>query len=710
MGKRGRKNRGRPVSGSSTPHPALLGAVIVVAALVALQTAGLDMRTWFPADTGNYTELPQSDAQIFQEFIERESRGDTTTRKEADWLYGKAKEYSLATKLATQPLVNNAIGVHQLASWAAKQFGLADRRLELSFRLAKALPMVEDDTMRRQLYSNIVSRHMVPFEDYIEVRAIPLLTELLDTAYRVGDYEALSSLYTDRARAIHRVDGLEAAIDSLDECFERAQTNSQVLTTNCRHGKALFLLWNGDVKAALERYLEAHDDRLREFHAPPYGHACNATQHRLALETTSAVDRANTPHLTVHSHAAALDERLKEVPTFECTTQEWPWFLLSPRGSDRPATDFVTVETIGSSADGTWQKAEWHDSSMDKIQCVRDGDKTLQLYELEDVYVHGIFKTVSSSDCHVIQTGFAYCSSFSRPHILPSDITVQELDEVVMLPAMERNYFHMTVEGSQQLLFPQLFDVLGGRRLPVLVVPQNVSVNVVRILDFPVSSLVAYEHQHTAYHVKKLFVSDWVYPEIDPTSEQRHHTEEYYVPPQSHLWLLRQDLMKNIEIAEVARTVVVLNRTAGATGAHHARTILEFDEFLDAITAAAQRYGLKVLIHSGSMLLEEQIQMFHSAELVIGSHGAGLTNILYCQPGASMIELPSFPRKPSVYSMMASALGIDVWSLPSADAYRFGVYRMNESNLRQLRFTVDYILHSKGYKAASADGEWPAWK
>ena len=47
------------------------------------------------------------------------------------------------------------------------------------------------------------------------------------------------------------------------------------------------------------------------------------------------------------------------------------------------------------------------------------------------------------------------------------------------------------------------------------------------------------------------------------------------------------------------------------------------------------------VIEPGSMSLEEQISTFKGAEYVVGSVGAGMTNIAFCQPGANVVVLSS---------------------------------------------------------------------
>ncbi|MBP3041454.1 glycosyltransferase family 61 protein [Bacillaceae bacterium Marseille-Q3522] len=55
------------------------------------------------------------------------------------------------------------------------------------------------------------------------------------------------------------------------------------------------------------------------------------------------------------------------------------------------------------------------------------------------------------------------------------------------------------------------------------------------------------------------------------------------------------------------------------------------------------KYGFKS-ISPESMSVQEQLEVFYSAEIVIAAHGAGLANLVFCQPGTRVIELfaPSY--------------------------------------------------------------------
>lgn len=51
-----------------------------------------------------------------------------------------------------------------------------------------------------------------------------------------------------------------------------------------------------------------------------------------------------------------------------------------------------------------------------------------------------------------------------------------------------------------------------------------------------------------------------------------------------------------------------------------------------------EQHGFAV-VDPGTFTVQEQIDLFANAEVVVGPHGAGLTNITFCQPGTRVLEL-----------------------------------------------------------------------
>ena len=67
---------------------------------------------------------------------------------------------------------------------------------------------------------------------------------------------------------------------------------------------------------------------------------------------------------------------------------------------------------------------------------------------------------------------------------------------------------------------------------------------------------------------------------------------------------------------------------------------------IDEVQAFLQRYDFETVFLEG-MSAVDQILLFQSAEFIIGPHGAGLANLLFCEPGTKVIELaPSVEIRP----------------------------------------------------------------
>lgn len=65
------------------------------------------------------------------------------------------------------------------------------------------------------------------------------------------------------------------------------------------------------------------------------------------------------------------------------------------------------------------------------------------------------------------------------------------------------------------------------------------------------------------------------------------------------------------------------------------------------------------ILHSEELSFAEQIRVFHEAETVVGTHGAGLTNVVWSQPGCRVIEI--FPSNYILdcYAWLSFSRGLD---------------------------------------------------
>jgi capsular polysaccharide biosynthesis protein len=67
--------------------------------------------------------------------------------------------------------------------------------------------------------------------------------------------------------------------------------------------------------------------------------------------------------------------------------------------------------------------------------------------------------------------------------------------------------------------------------------------------------------------------------------------------------------------------------------AGYRRASNEYDAFL-----AVERFGFK-LIYLEDLQFEEQVSLFYGAQVVVGLHGAGFSNIIFCRDKISVVEI-----------------------------------------------------------------------
>ena len=88
---------------------------------------------------------------------------------------------------------------------------------------------------------------------------------------------------------------------------------------------------------------------------------------------------------------------------------------------------------------------------------------------------------------------------------------------------------------------------------------------------------------------------------------------------------------------------------------------------MDAIAPVLRRHGIEVVSCDGRSF-DDQVSLFSSARLVIGVHGAGLTNAIFMPEGSSLVEVvpPWYPV--ACYLVMASEAGLRYRAVPGEAA------------------------------------------
>lgn len=71
------------------------------------------------------------------------------------------------------------------------------------------------------------------------------------------------------------------------------------------------------------------------------------------------------------------------------------------------------------------------------------------------------------------------------------------------------------------------------------------------------------------------------------------------------------------------------------------------------------KFGFEILEDNLSRPVDEQIRLFQEAAIVVGPHGAGFTNLLWCKPGTKVLEFFNGGYTPPYFYYISQILGLD---------------------------------------------------
>jgi capsular polysaccharide biosynthesis protein len=88
-----------------------------------------------------------------------------------------------------------------------------------------------------------------------------------------------------------------------------------------------------------------------------------------------------------------------------------------------------------------------------------------------------------------------------------------------------------------------------------------------------------------------------------------------------------------------------------------------------ALEPVLERLGF-VTIHLEDYTVAEQARIFNGARVIFGAHGSGFANVVFCRPGATLVELfdPDPARTSSAYWVLSHQAGVTYCALPARRA------------------------------------------
>jgi len=80
----------------------------------------------------------------------------------------------------------------------------------------------------------------------------------------------------------------------------------------------------------------------------------------------------------------------------------------------------------------------------------------------------------------------------------------------------------------------------------------------------------------------------------------------------------------------------------------------------EALIEILKKYDFKIL-DMGNFNIYEQANIFNSAEVIIGIHGAALSNVVFCKPQTKLVEIFNPLYMPTMYWGIASQVGVEYY-------------------------------------------------
>ena len=281
---------------------------------------------------------------------------------------------------------------------------------------------------------------------------------------------------------------------------------------------------------------------------------------------------------------------------------------------------------------------------------MRYREQFLYVAKFRNVYLEG-------EGGHLYTRDTYYANSHDHELDLAKDFRgMQEFDSEINYAAAitqqrSMGFYHWLAECVPRLMM--VLPLMREHKKMKLVLPRG-PMFVVDIVDLVFSRegwsmdrVVPYNPYETRLYVDQLYYPDW--------RVMDGRDDMYYFAPRSALELVRDyfvpDAAKTPATAAVSKVLYV--ERAGGKGR------LVTNE-RDVLKVLREHYGKRLQVVDGSKLgMAKQIELFSTAQVVIGTHGGGLTNVIFARPNTTVVEFTLHGLHGRHFGHLSHALELD---------------------------------------------------
>ena len=237
------------------------------------------------------------------------------------------------------------------------------------------------------------------------------------------------------------------------------------------------------------------------------------------------------------------------------------------------------------------------------------------------------------------------------------------------------NFFHWIIECLLLIEGVIAYENNTGIRPKIIInnKPQKYQIESLKLLGFNKEDIIFWTYEKVL--VKNLVV---------PACRLGIGKEKNLVNPESMYWL-RKTMMSNIAVSNDDRHNILISRegSKGRRFVNHSDIVKMLDEF------NYKEYRLELLSE------EEKIKLFSNARNIIGGHGAGLMNMMFCS-NANVIAIICEDSTQvvnrsvrGIFKYLAISLEIDYYELFSEISYANYLNANLKSSLKEYDLNVD---------------------
>ncbi|KAJ3228666.1 hypothetical protein HDU78_009617 [Chytriomyces hyalinus] len=329
-------------------------------------------------------------------------------------------------------------------------------------------------------------------------------------------------------------------------------------------------------------------------------------------------------------------------------------------------------------------------------------ERWIDLVNIQDAFISG-HPGIIHSDC-TLYTGSHHVNT-DLQSFRDKEIEIREIPyrAVSIIQHQTRNYYHWMLEALPKLLLlkKHLLDLQGYEDVKIIVPEKGIAGCIDATLNMPEFDSLRHRFipytlpTNTRYHFPKgLHVVDWIHP-LDDTHQTLHkNLWSAYWPPREIHHLVRSFFHDALKSRNRFPSLSPNNHVGEIVYVSRLNTVRGFPNEAELLEYLSQRFGERLQIHTGSEEQLEQVAIFTRARVVAGTHGAGLMNYIFAQPGAALVFVPMNPLIEFCFGHIVSAMEGTHYLLTSIPGSHYhGIYEtLSKSEMIVMGNTIETAL------------------